>query len=165
MSIIKSRFFFCIFTKHYLQLFTGPATPENSSVPFLLSTSTRNAFINNTANQMRRPERHLQWTLMNSKPEVRLSLLSNILSSQHQHYQEQKSQFFSSSASGGSSLSLINVDRLLIRRSPVATDQLQSFSWSSAFVQIMRVLFRGILETVRETRFSVSGNIKVKTEK
>lgn len=51
----------------------------------------------------------------------------------------------------------VNVDRLLVRRAPIATNTLQQFGWAPALIQLLRVLFRGMLETVRDTVFSEPG--------
>lgn len=56
------------------------------------------------------------------------------------------------------SSALINVDRLLIRRAPIAVDRLKPFAWPTAFLQLLRVLMLSILESVRETVFSENGS-------
>lgn len=96
--------------------------------------------------QYSRPKRPLQWTLVN-QPEMRPSLVGSILSLQHRF-----------STSVASSKALVNVDRLLIRRTVVSADRVQPFASSSAFLQLIRVLFRGMLETVREVLFSKCGS-------
>lgn len=92
-----------------------------------------------------RTERHLQWILTN-KLELRSSLLSHITSN------------------SVTKSSLVDVDRLLIRRAPIAHDRIQPLSWAPALLQVLRVLFRGVLETIRETVFSQTGAGQVQVD-
>lgn len=82
---------------------------------------------------------------------MRSSLLSHIISPNQTTHQSSVTFVESSST-------LVDVDRLLIRRTPIAIDRLHPFGPVPAYIQLLRVVFKGILETVRETVFSESGS-------